>query len=1076
MGRVLGLDLGPNSIGWALVDEPPSGGGSGLVDMGVRVFPEGVDAFDTAKEVSKSEDRRVKRGMRRQTKRRARRERLLASALVHVGMWPSDKTVRAEELAKDPYQLRVRAVSGALTPFELGRVMLHLCRRRGFLSNRKTDSLDSEAKGLLAEINANEAERVAGGFPTIGAMLAQKASELIHSDRRENDHVRRRHLSRQQMVDEFLAIWKFQLQFHPTLLTDQLKFGSFGPPTVLNPSTGKEELSHKPRAPISRRHQERKGQTDLESFGLFGILFFQRPLYWPKSVIGLCELEPNQKRCPKADRVVERFRILQEVNNLRYIDSGDEIPLNEAQRKKLLDLLAVDENVSFDKLRKKLGFIESVQFNLERGSRVGLKGMTVDVKLAHAKVFGKKWHDRDELEKTAIVRLLLNDDVDEYRKIERLRDQHGFSVEQAERALGVDFGTGYSGLSRKAIERLLPHMERGLVYQSQSDPKLSALHAAGYLRRDELKRRLFDNLPDFTRLKPADCRIGDIPNPVVKRALVELRKVVNAVIREYGKPDAVHVELARTVQVGAERRKEMSKRMRERQAIREDAQTEIRNAGHAARRDGVIRFLLWKEQGSECVYCGRPISMAQLFGGEIDVDHILPRSRCLDDSQMNKVVAHRSCNHDKGQRTPHEWLAGSRPGDYDRMVQHALSLMKRGMMPYAKYRRFVQKELELDKFVARQLTDTGYITRATVEFLELLFDDSSCVLGLKGQLTAELRWQWGLDTILAELPGSPAWQDEKAGRLSVGEKNRADHRHHAIDALVIALTNRSRLHKLSELYRKGGARQHGEILLDPWDFFRQDVAAKVATINVSHRVQRKVAGGLHEETNYGPTENKTEWAIRKPVETLSANEVERIRDGAIRRLVIKKLLDAGMEVGRGKKLDANRVKTALAGLSLPSGVPIKKVRITKPELTIRALRDGQPDSTFVKPGSTHHLCIFEVEEGGKPKRIALFVTMLEAMQRLKRHEPVVQRTHPEYPGARFVMSLSSRELVLGTVDGVERLLAFKTAASTQGQLYFSDQYDGRRSGDQSKHVFTANSLKARKVTVDPLGRVRWAND
>ncbi len=1074
MTRVLGLDLGPNSIGWALVDESPAGGGSGLVDMGVRVFPEGVDAFDTAKETSKSEDRRMKRGMRRQTKRRARRERLLGCALIQAGLWPADTSAQADQLAMDPYQLRVKALSSPLTPFELGRVLLHLCRRRGFLSNRKTDAGDSEAKGLLAEINANEAERISGAFPTIGAMLAAKAAAFSHSDRAANDHVRRRHLSRQQMVDEFLAIWSAQQPFHQNRLTEQLKFGSFGPPMVLNPKTGEEELSHKPRPSVSRRHQQRNGQTDLESFGLFGILFFQRPLYWPKSVVGLCELEPNQKRCPKADRAVERFRVLHEVNNLRYIDSGDETPLNAQQRKKLIDLLAVKEKVTFDDLRKKLGLIEGIRFNLERGSRAGLKGMTVDFKLA--KAVGKGWHDREEAEKTAIVRLLLNDDVDEYRKIERLRDQHGFTVEQAEKALGVDLGTGYAGLSRRAIEKLLPHMERGLIYQSQSDPEQSAVHAAGYLRRDELQRRLFDNLPDFTRLKPADCRLGDIPNPVVKRALVELRKVVNAVIREHGKPDAVHVELARTVQVGAERRKEMSKRMRDREAIREDAVSEIRNAGHAARREGIVRYLLWKEQASECIYCGRPISMAQLFGGAIDVDHILPRSRCLDDSQMNKVVAHRTCNHDKGQRTPHEWLAGSRPADYDRMVQHALSLMKRGMMPYPKYRRFVQKELELDKFIARQLTDTGYITSATVEFLQLLFDEPSRVLGLKGQLTAELRWQWGLDTILSELPGSPAWQDEQGGRVSVGEKNRADHRHHAIDALVIALTNRSRLHKLSELFRKGGAKQHGEILLDPWEFFRQDIAARVAKINISHRVQRKVAGGLHEETNYGPTENKHEWAVRKPVELLSANEVERIRDGAIRRLVIAKLKAAGLDVGRGNKMDANRVKAALAELALPSGVPIKKVRITKPELTIRPLHEGNPDSTFVKPGSTHHLCIFEVAESGKTKRTAVFITMLEAMQRLKRHEPVIQRTHPELPDAKFVMSLSSRELVLAEVDGVERLLTFKTAASTQGQLYFADQYDARRSGSQSKFVFTANSLKARKVTVDPLGRIRWAND
>lgn len=1074
MSRTLGLDLGPNSIGWAMIEENGNGEGARIVDMGVRVFPEGVDAFDTSKEKSKNENRRVKRGMRRQTKRRARRERVLKDALIHVGLWPRDSAQQEHELAKNPYELRVQALVQPLSAYELGRVLLHLVRRRGFLSNRKRDSGDKEAQGLLAEINQNEQERIHQNLPTVGALLAKKYAEIKHAERRENDHVRNRHLSRRQMVDEFLAIWDAQRQHYPELLTDELKFGLLGPVYAVNPRTGEQELSIDPRRPIGRNDPRRRGQSDLEAFGVFGIMFFQRPLYWPKSVVGLCELEPNQKRCPKADRVAERFRVLQELNNLRYIDTGEEALLNDEQRKLALTLLAAKEKVTFDELRKKLGMLDSVRFNLERGSRSALKGMTTDVKAA--KAVGKSWRNRPEEEKTAVVRLLLNDDVEESHKIITLRDRYAFTVEQAEKLVSVDWGPGYASLSRRAIAKLLPHLERGLVYQAVSDSEQSALHAAGYVRRDELQRRLFDRLPDFARLKPADCRLGNIPNPVVKRALVELRKVVNAVIREYGKPDEVHVELARTVQVGAERRKEMSRRMREREAKRNHAAEEIRKHGFAARREGVLRYLLWSEQGAQCVYCGQPISLAQLFGGEVDLDHILPYSRCLDDSQMNKVVAHVHCNHDKGQRTPYEWLAGARPADYDRMVQQAASLMRAGSMPYAKYRRFVQKSLELDQFIARQLTDTGYIAKATVEYLQLLFDKPSRVLGLKGQLTAELRWQWGLDTILSELPDSPAWEQDQSNAVPSGQKNRADHRHHAIDALVVALTNRSRLQKLSNLVRRGGARRHGEVLDEPWESFRQDVVEQVKRINVSHRVQRKVSGPLHEDTNYGPTEMPDEWVVRKPVNALSPNEVERIRDATIRKLVVDRLEAAGISVGRGAKIDPKRMQAALAGLAMPSGVPIKKVRVCKPEKTIQPLRFRGPNRVYVKPGNTHHLCIFEFTEDGKNKREAVFVTMLEAHQRVQRRQPIIQRTHPTRPDARFIMSLSSRELVLAHVNGVERLLAFKTAASTQGQIYFADNRDARRSGDQTRYVFNANTLRARKVTVDVLGRIRRAND
>jgi len=166
----------------------------------------------------------------------------------------------------------------------------------------------------------------------------------------------------------------------------------------------------------------------------------------------------------------------------------------------------------------------------------------------------------------------------------------------------------------------------------------------------------------------------------------------------------------------------------------------------------------------------------------------------------------------------------------------------------------------------------------------------------------------------------------------------------------------------------------------------------------------------------------------------------------------------------------------LSRLTMPSGVLIKKVRIIKPDKTIRPVREGQPGQAFVKPGSTHHLCIFEWEENGKMKRDAVFVTMLEATERLKRKEPIIQRTHPDRPEARFVMSLSGRELVLADWKGEEKLLTFKTAASTTGQMWFAGHTDARKSTDYARITFSPNTLDARKVTVDPLGRIRWAND
>ena len=1138
---VLGLDLGPNSIGWALVnDDPENPDDCNLVDLGVRVFPEGVDAFDTSKEKSRNEDRRIARGMRRQTLRRARRRRHLKEALIQAGLWPAGSAAQAELYQLDPYSLRARALNEELSPHEIGRILLHLNQRRGFLSNRKKDRGDSEVKGMLAEINTNEQERAEGGFDTIGAWLADKLEQQDHTNRAENDHIRSRHLARNQYEDEFEAIWTAQSAYHPDALTDQLKYGS----------QGKHSYPTKPR----RRESK---ESLLEAFGLHGLLFFQRPMYWPKSVVGLCELEPKQKRCPRSDRRYQRFRMLQEVNNLRYVDpdTHTEHKLSDRQRQLLLEKLNRTKEMTFDRIRKALGFLESVKFNLERGKRSKIQGVPIDALLANKNVLGSKWYDRPEDEKTQIVAILLDTEHDEDQFIERAVNQWGMTTEQAEAALEVDLKPGYGNLSLMALEKLLPHMERGLLYMAE-DESNSALHAAGYLRRDQLQRRIFDKLPDPARTR--DCPIGDIPNPVVKRTLTEVRRVVNAIIREYGKPDEVHIEMTREVQLGKTKRDERSKQMREREAEREMAATELRKYSVHVTHDNILKYMLWKQQGKECIYSGEPIIMEKLFGegGGVEVDHILPRSRTLDDSQMNKVVCLRTSNAEKGDQTPYEWLADIKPDQYAQVCQRASKLMKLGKMPYPKYRRFIQKELDTGKFIARQLTDTGYITRATAEYLRCLFEHNHDVLGLKGQHTSTLRHHWGLGTVLKQLLDSPGWQDEKAGKLRPGEKNRADHRHHAIDAVVIALTNRSRLQRLAEgfadvefLNKETREREYksvyrGKLIEPPWPHFRDDVKSRIAEVNVSHRVERKVRGALHEDTLYGPTGVEGEWVVRKPLVDLSASEIEHIRDSSkrrnkqgIRQIVLEELKSKGIEIrtitpkrGKPKTFFADQltnkevpvgdVKAVLCNISMPSGVPIKKVRIIKPELTIRPVRQGRPGEAYVKPGSTHHLCIFQWEEGGKTKRDAVFVTMLEATERLKRQQkelapirkelaeqgltgkklkqalakhasriakqfPLIQRDARNLEGkareripeeAEFVMSLSGREMVLADWKGEEKLLTFKTAASTQGQIYFAEHTDARKSSDYEKHVAKANTLHARKVTVDPLGRIRWAND
>lgn len=1009
----LGLDLGSQSLGWALIDEA----GHKLIAAGVRVFPEGVDRDTSGAEIPKMQQRREARGMRRQIARRARRKRKLRALLVKCGLLPdvallpNDHPHRVQWesdafKAEDPYSLRARALRAKLTPHELGRTLLHLNQHRGFLSNRKADrAAKAEQQGLLAEISTLQADL---NGRTLGEYLS--AQRDPDPKRHHLVRLRGRHTHRTMYKEEFDAIVSKQREYHPDLLTTEL--------------------------------------ADT----LCDLMFFQRPLKPPSAgLVGRCELLPRLPRCPRADRRAQRLRLLLEVNNLRYLDTSTrkEDSLDADQRQKLIAFLAAKKERSFDDIRKHLfDQNENILFNLERGGRKKLLGMPTDAVMSAPKVLGKAWKGIPEDIKDRIVSAIIDDD--ETRLKDALKSAN-LDENQVEKLLEIPLEESYSSYSLHAIKRLLPHVERGLQLTSRDKDTPCAFRDAGFLLPWEaaVQRRPFlDEPPSVT-------------NPLVRTALHEVRKVVNSILRELVyKPGHtlrhIHIEMAREVRGTAQQRSERSREMRDREKLRDAAAEQIRAHGVKVTRLAIEQFLLWQQQGEVCVYSGRPISIAQLLGGEVNLDHILPWSRSLDNSQMNKVVCFRNENDAKGDQTPFEWLAKRNPEKFELVLQAAKRL------PYPKFRRFFQESLELDDFFARQFVDTAYITTQVSQYVQSLGADVLCP---KGMHTADLRYHWGLNTVLRQ-------DDEEI-------KNREDHRHHAVDAIVIALTNRSRLQKLAAINRSGGTQRTGEILPEPWSGFRNEVESMIGALMVSHRARHRVTGPLHEETVYGPTlSGPTEkefqagrFVYRKPVSALTLPMIDDIRDSTIRNLIIGRLAKFGLTPGEKGKIPAEVWEVPI---TMPSGIPIKKVRLLKSDLTIQPIRQGK---AFVKPGGTHHLCVFEsLTRRGTTQRKAVWTTRLEASRRLQAREPLYSRVHPSDPEAKFVMSLSPGDMLVASIKGKERILVFRTSASTQGQLYFVEHTDARPDKKIKKFAATANSLKARKVTIDPLGRIRWAND
>lgn len=1046
----LGLDIGPNSIGWALVDNQARN----IVAAGVRVFPEGVDRDQQGGEKSKNQTRRTARAIRRQIARRNHRRRLLKASLAQAALFPSDPAAAEALMEQDPYELRRRALDEKLDPHEIGRIFLHLAQRRGFLSNRKTDkAADKETEGMLAEMSELDQRIEQSGSRTLGEYFARQLENFDHRAAEETDRARRWHTRRVSRGGqfsyerEFHAIWEAQQKHHPHLLTDALKYGT----------VGKQKFPQRPQ-PLE------KGTEPLAKYGIYGLIFFQRKMYWPKTIIGRCELEPKHKRCPKADRAAQRFRILQEVNNLRLLDrsTGRERRLTDDERRTLIAYLLSAKSRTFTQIRKKLELLESITFNFERADRTRLKGHETDAALGSRKALGKRWKDLPAQTKDAIVDILLHE-VQEDDARRHLVEDCQLTDQEADRALTVNLPEGYVNFSRLAIEKLLPHLERGLLLMAD-DASNSALHAAGYLRPDEREVRQRRWLP------PAP----DLPNPIVRQALVEVRKVVNSVLREHvyrrgGSLARIHVELAREAKKSFEERQQIrirnAKRRRQREAIR----AEIEALGFKPTRATINRHLLWQEQETLCVYCGQELSQGQLFNGDADVDHILPRWRSLDDSLANKVIAHRTCNAQKGDRTPREWLEEQDPQCYERMMQVIRHL------PYSKQRKFQQKDIELTDFVERQLRDTAYISRCVTQYLRSL---GARVICPRGQMTADLRHWWGLNTIL----------DPDAS----GEKNRQDHRHHAIDALVIALTTDKRLFAL--------ANARGDNMPPPWKNFRAHAEQPVLAINVSHRPQGRLRGSLHEATLYGPTqktpadagdedprpwakewvEHENTYVRRKPVSELtSTKHLDKIRDKTIREILQQHLRDRGVDPDQPGNIPGDAFKGENMP-RMPSGVPIKRVRMLEESETFRPVSSRRAYQ-YVKPGNNHHI-VYRATGADDVSWAAEVVTTWEAARRARTNppQPVVDRR--DNRNGRFVMSLSIGEMFQMDGEGGERpLCVVRKIDQRSKRVFYKLHTDARQAAEINKdNLYLSPSnmrqRRAQKVTVDPLGRIRRAND
>ena len=1061
--HVLGLDLGVGSIGWCLIALDAQGDPAEILGMGSRVVPLtnlGDDkAFSKGEAFTANQKRTARRTMRRGFARYQLRRYRLRRELEKVGMLPDAALIQLPLL--ELWELRERAATAGrrLTLPELGRVLCHINQMRGY-RHVKSDAAaivgdEGEKKkdsngAYLAGIRAND-EKLQDEHKTVGQYFAeqlrrnQSESPTGGISYRIKDQI----FSRQRYIDEYDQIMAAQRVHYPDILTDEF---------------------------IRMLRDE--------------VIFMQRPLKSCKHLVSLCEFEKQEKVmrvqqddgkggrklverrvkfgpkvAPKSSPLFQLCRIYEAVNNIRLTrPDGSPRDITPEERAKIVAHLQSSASLSFAALKKLLK--EKAIIADQLTSKSGLKGNSTRVALAAALQPYPQYHHLLDMElETRMMSVQLTDEetgevterevavvTDSYVRQPLYRLWHMlYSIEERDamrRALITQLGMkeedldgglldqlyrldfvkpGYGNKSAKFICKLLPQLQQGLGY-SEACTAVGYRHSNSPTSEEITERTLLEKIPLLQR--------NELRQPLVEKILNQMINLVNALKAEYG-VDEVRVELARELKMSREERERMTIQNDKRKEANDKVAERIRQCGLYPTKPRIQKYMLWEEAGKVCMYCGRSIEEEQcLNGDDMEVEHIIPKSVLYDDSYGNKTCACHECNQTKGNRTALEYIRAK--GWEAKYMERINDLLKEKKISYSKHQRlrWLKEDIPSD-FLERQLRLTQYISRQAMAILQ---QGIRRVSASEGGVTARLRSLWGYGKILHTLnldrydsmgeTERVSREGEATEELRIKDwSKRMDHRHHAIDALVVACTRQSYIQRLNRLSSEFGredkkkedqeaqeqqATETGRLSnLERWltqrpHFSVRTVSDKVAEILISYRpgqrvvtrgrniyrkktadgrevscVQRGVLvprGELMEASLYGKiiSQGRERIVKRYPLHDLKGEVV----DPRLRELIAKynqeitskvKAKGAPLYLDAAEKQEVRSVRCYVTQPSVAKAIPIR-------------FNECGRAITFVQSGSNHHLAIYRTPKG---KLVESIVSFWDAVNRARYGLPLI---------------------------------------------------------------------------------------
>lgn len=746
----LGLDIGITSVGWSVINLDKQR----IEDLGVRIFNAAENPKDGA---SLALPRRLARGRRRLQRRKAYRIDRVKKLIIDRNILTTDKNILTKEerdeffnkffekfanqKGLDTWEARVKALDEKVSNEEWAKILINLCKRRGFKSNRKNEANDKETGQVITSIKNNEEKMKMLQARTVGEYIYKEVNSSDDSYKGYRNKAGQYNMcvSRAMIMEEIITLFAKQREFSADFASEEIE---------------KQYLEiFNSQRPFSKFE-------DLEK------------------MIGLCTFEKKNKikRAPKNSISAEEFVLYENMNKLSIVKRGDKRKLTNEERKLIVYEAYNKNEIKYTGLRKLLNLSNEERFSAlsysnkvefaktESTKFVSLKGYHEVKKAIEANLGKDRWleikNNRKMLNDIAYVLSIAKTDEDLEKQLSLREIPKDIIKAVSDLSLSK-----FNNLSITAIEKILPYLKEGYQYNEACDK-------AGY----DFKA-VYEGTKSF---KLPEIDIHEIVNPVVNRALAQTRKVINAVIDEYGSPVGINVELARELAKNFKDRKNIEKEHKENRDDREKVINELKTLmGKEPTGAEILKYRLWSQQKEECAYTQQKISIENLFEpGAYEIDHIIPFSRSFDDSMNNKVLVKGTENQRKGNRLPYEYFGA----DEERWHAFEVWVEESNLQPKKKFNLLKKKfsKEEQKEFKERNLTDTKYICSYISNFIanRLIFKESESkrkVITINGRATAYLRAKWGINKVRED-----------------GDK------HHALDATVVAVATQGMVQEISK--------------------------------------------------------------------------------------------------------------------------------------------------------------------------------------------------------------------------------------------------------------------------------------